>query len=78
MTDSTGIKNTGLRGVTVASTKISDVKGDVGKLIYRGYRVTDLAENTSFEEVVFLLLFERMPMQKELGAFRTKLVAAGR
>ena len=77
MTDSTGIKNTGLRGVTVASTKISDVKGDVGKLIYRGYRVTDLAENTSFEEVVFLLLFERMPTQKELGAFRTKLVAAG-
>lgn len=77
MTDSTGIKNTGLRGVTVASTKISDVKGDVGKLIYRGYRVTDLAENTSFEEVVFLLLYERMPTQKELLTFRTKLATAG-
>lgn len=77
MTDSTGIKNTGLRGVTVASTKISDVKGDVGKLIYRGYRVTDLAENTSFEEVIFLLLYERMPTQKELLTFRTKLATAG-
>ncbi len=77
MTESTGIKNTGLRGVTVASTKISDVKGDVGKLIYRGYRVTDLAENTSFEEVVFLLLYERMPTQKELLTFRTKLATAG-
>ena len=73
----TDIKNTGLRGITVASTKISDVKGDIGKLIYRGYRVTDLAENTCFEEVVFLLLYERMPTSNELVLLRKDLAAKG-
>ncbi|MBU0995084.1 MAG: citrate (Si)-synthase [Proteobacteria bacterium] len=77
MPDLADIKNTGLRGVTVASTKISDVKGDIGKLIYRGYRVTDLAENTSFEEVVFLLLYERMPTSKELVNFKRKVAESG-
>ena len=73
----TDIKNTGLRGITVASTKISDVKGDIGKLIYRGYRVTDLAENTCFEEVVFLLLYERMPTSNELALLRKDLALKG-
>jgi citrate synthase len=66
--------NTGLRGVTIASTRISDVDGDAGKLIYRGYLVKDLAENASFEEVVYLLLFERMPKAEELAAFKKELV----
>ena len=66
--------NTGLRGVTIASTRISDVDGDAGKLIYRGYLVKDLAENASFEEVVYLLLFERMPKTEELAAFKRELV----
>ena len=66
--------NTGLRGVTIASTRISDVDGDAGKLIYRGYLVKDLAENASFEEVVYLLLFERMPRADELAAFKKELV----
>ncbi|AOY60289.1 MULTISPECIES: citrate/2-methylcitrate synthase [Desulfococcus] len=66
--------NTGLRGVTIASTRISDVDGDAGKLIYRGYLVKDLAENASFEEVAYLLLFERMPKAEELAAFKKTLV----
>ena len=37
------IVNTRLRGVTVASTRISDVRREEGKLIYRGYLVQDLA-----------------------------------
>ena len=37
MEDSKKIINTGLRGVTVASTRISHVDGEAGKLIYRGY-----------------------------------------
>jgi citrate synthase len=65
--------NTGLRGVTIASTRISDVDGDAGKLIYRGYLVKDLAENATFEEVAFLLLFERMPNTSELAAFAAEL-----
>lgn len=37
-------KNIGLRGVTVADTKISDVDGENGVLIYRGYRIEELAK----------------------------------
>ena len=65
--------NTGLRGVTVASTKISDVIGDEGKLIYRGYLVPDLAGKTTFEEIVHLLLYEKLPNPKELQAIRDSL-----
>ncbi len=66
--------NTGLRGIAVASTKISDVIGDKGKLIYRGFLVKDLAEKASYEEVVYLLLFEKMPNQNELKWIKDKLV----
>jgi len=65
--------NTGLRGVTIASTKISDVNGAEGKLVYRGYRVKDLAGKTSFEEVVYLLLFERLPNGQELAEIRKQI-----
>ncbi len=67
--------NTGLRGVTVASTKISDVIGDQGKLIYRGYLIKDLAEKTSFEEIIHLLLFEKLPNPEELAAIKKQLAA---
>jgi len=67
------IVNTGLRGVTVASTRISDVKGEEGKLIYRGYRVQDLADSATFEEVVHLLLKEKLPDKTELAALRKQL-----
>jgi len=69
----TPVLNTGLRGVTVASTKISDVRGDEGKLIYRGYLVQDLAEKASFEEIVHLLLFEKMPNRSELHSITSEL-----
>ncbi len=67
------VLNTGLRGVTIASTKISDVKGAEGKLVYRGYRVKELAGKISFEEVVYLLLFERLPDRKALEDFKQQL-----
>ncbi len=68
--------NTGLRGVTVASTRISMVDGAAGKLIYRGYLVKDLAEKTTFEEVTYLLLFEKLPDEEELISFRHHLAEA--
>jgi 2-methylcitrate synthase len=76
MNDNLSIINKGLRGVTVASTKISDVDGQAGKLIYRGYLVQDLAERTSFEEVAHLLLFEKLPDKKELENFTMRLKEA--
>jgi citrate synthase len=69
------ILNTGLRGVTIASTKISDVRGEEGKLIYRGYLVQDLAESASFEEVAHLLLYERLPTTAELAEMKAQLAA---
>lgn len=69
----TPVLNTGLRGVDVASSKICDVQGKKGKLIYRGYRIEDLAENTTFEEVCYLLLHERLPDRQALAAFDDRL-----
>lgn len=69
------IKDTGLRGVKVASTRISHVAGDAGKLIYRGYRVEDLAQNATFEEVSYLMLYEKLPGKRELDDFKRKLTA---
>ena len=67
--------NTGLRGITIASTKVSDVIGDEGKLIYRGYLVQDLAEKASFEEIIHLLLYEKLPDGKELSTLNAMLTA---
>ena len=65
--------NTGLRGVTIASTRISDVDGAAGKLVYRGYLATDLAGKVSFEETIYLLLYEELPGKAALAEFRQRL-----
>ena len=65
--------NTGLRGITIASTKISLVDGAAGKLVYRGYLAKDLAGKVSFEEVAYLLLYEELPDEKELKGFSSIL-----
>jgi citrate synthase len=75
MDDCLPLKNTGLRGVDVASSKICDVKGEQGKLIYRGFAVRDLARNSTFEEVCFLLLYERLPTQEQLEQFKADLIS---
>lgn len=67
------VKNIGLRGVTVADTKISQVDGENGILIYRGYRIEDLVQNSTFEETAYLVLHDDMPTERQLEAFRTKL-----
>ena len=67
------ILNTGLRGIDVASSKICDVRGKEGKLIYRGFLVQDLAKKAGFEEVSFLLLYERLPNKDELSDFSQSL-----
>jgi len=67
--------NTGLRGVVIADTRICEVDGANGRLIYRGYLVQDLAENATFEEVSFLLLYEKLPNKEELVEFKRQLAA---
>lgn len=76
MAETVNVKNIGLRGVTVADTKVSFIDGEKGVLIYRGYRIETLAEQSSFPEVVFLLLNGELPRKKELADFEKRLVDA--
>ncbi|MCV0392520.1 MAG: citrate (Si)-synthase [Nitrosopumilus sp.] len=69
-------KNIGLRGIEVADTKISHIDGEKGKLIYRGYDILDLTENSTFEETAYLLLYDNLPTQQQLDEFNAKLVEA--
>lgn len=69
-------KNIGLRDIEVADTKISDIDGEHGKLIYRGYDILDLTKNSTFEETTYLLLNDNLPTKTQLAEFRQRLVDA--
>ena len=66
-------KNIGLRGIEVADTKISNIDGEKGKLIYRGFDILDLTKNSTFEETAYLLLYDNLPTKPQLDEFSTKL-----
>ncbi|MDR4491463.1 MAG: citrate/2-methylcitrate synthase [Candidatus Nitrosocosmicus sp.] len=67
-------RNIGLRNIEVADTKICSIDGENGKLIYRGYDILDLANNSTYEETAYLLLFGDLPLEKELTDFNNKLI----
>jgi citrate synthase len=56
----------GLEDIVAAPSSICFIDGDKGILSYRGIDVHELAENSSFEEVCYLLWFGRLPKQSEL------------
>ena len=74
MTDSKPKKSGGLAGVSAGQTAIATVGKEGKGLNYRGYSIHDLAEHASFEEVAFLLLHGKLPTEKELDDFRTRLI----
>jgi len=65
----------GLEGVLVAESDLSYVDGEVGKLVYRGYDIEDLARGASYEEVLYLLWHGSLPTAAELDAFAADLAA---
>jgi len=65
-------KPNGLEGVVAASTELSHVFGDIGKLVYRGYDIHELAGKASFEEVAHLLWIGHLPNQEELHELERK------
>ena len=65
--------NYGLEGIYVDESSISKVDGQNGKLWYRGYSIEDLAERSNFEEVSYLLIYGKLPTQKEYDEFVKKL-----
>lgn len=66
----------GLEGVPAGKSAISSIDSDRSSLQYRGYDVHDLAEHGCFEETAYLLIFEKLPTQKELSAFKAELAAS--
>lgn len=76
MKETVSVKNIGLRGVSVADTKISFIDGQQGILIYRGYRIEELAERSTFLETAHLLLNGYLPASAELAAFEDEVKAA--
>jgi len=63
----------GLEGVVAAQTRLSDVRGDIGQLIYCGYDINELAGKVTFEEVVHLLHYFHLPNKKELADLKATL-----
>src|SRR5690348_5158415 len=62
----------GLDGIVVDTTAISQVTPETSSLVYRGYRVQDLADQCSFEEVAYLLWYGKLPNRAELAAFQKR------
>ena len=75
MSEDVHVKNTGLRGVTVADSAISFIDGEKGILIYRGYRIEDLADNSTYMETVYLLLYGALPTVEQLADFSARVKA---
>ncbi|HEV2130967.1 MAG TPA: citrate/2-methylcitrate synthase, partial [Longimicrobiaceae bacterium] len=65
----------GLEGVVVAQSRLSAINGEQGELIYVGYDIDDLARNTTFEEVAYLLWNGELPNRQQLEELNSKLVA---
>jgi 2-methylcitrate synthase len=63
----------GLRGQSAGETALCTVGQTGAGLTYRGYGIETLAENAQFEEVAYLLLYGKLPTQKELDAYIKRL-----
>jgi citrate synthase len=67
------VPSRGLEGVIANTTRLSDVIGDKGQLIYCGYDINDLAGKVSYEEVVYLLWNNKLPNRAELDLCTNQL-----
>ena len=65
----------GLEGVVATSSQICFIDGDRGILSYFGYNIDTLAENATFEEVIYLLWNGKLPNENELEALKRSLTA---
>ncbi|MBM3215699.1 citrate synthase [Candidatus Poribacteria bacterium] len=65
----------GLKDVAVAETKVCFIDGEIGKLLYRGYNIQDLATQASFEEVAYLLWQGVFPTRAQLSDLNEQFVA---
>ena len=64
----------GLVGIYVDDSLITLIDGEQGKLYFRGYPLTELVNNSSFEEVAYLLIYGNLPTISELDIFKNELI----
>ncbi len=64
----------GLEEIVAAQTAISDIDGKLGKLWYSGYSIDELVEESTFEEVTYLVHHGRLPTQSELDELTEQMV----
>ena len=76
MTEKKVTLHRGLREVYIDRTTSSFIDGDVGKLLYRGYDIHDLAQKSSFEETAYLVMNGELPTQAQLDEFDAELKAS--
>ncbi len=63
----------GLRGIAAGTTAICTVGKSGQDLNYRGYNIDDLAQHATFEEVAYLLLYDKLPTTQELDSYKKQL-----
>jgi citrate synthase len=68
-----GTYSKGLEGIIADETTICRIDGPKGRLFYRGYPIEELARKSDFEEVTYLLLYEKLPTAQELAAWRKRM-----
>jgi len=66
----------GLDGAVTNKSTVGYVDGEKGRLIYRGFPVEVLAENSTFEEVSYLLIYGQLPTVAQLAEFTGRLKAS--
>ena len=67
------LSGAGLRGQSAGETKLCTVGQSGTGLTYRGYDISDLADNTTFEEVAYLIFRGELPNQSELDGYKAEL-----
>lgn len=68
------LSGAGLRGQNAGETALCTVGKTGSGLTYRGYDIEDLANQASFEEVAYLLLYGKLPNKAELDQYQRKLI----
>ena len=68
------VTQAGLEGIVAAESEICFIDGDRGILSYRGFNIHTLADNATFEEIIYLLWHGSLPKQSELDALKADLV----
>ena len=66
-------KSVALSGTVAGNTAICTVGKTGNDLHYRGYDILDIAETCEFEEIAYLIIYEKLPTQAELDSYKSKL-----